>query len=722
MLLNDLMKQFDESVGETGPKFTGYWKGKDAGTPGKKMVGSESVKESPKQGMGAKTRIDPDLLNALALKKIHDKEAEKLKTANKLQKEKSTKDMIKIYAISIPTEYVKHYIETEDKDFALKKATNWQMNKMPQKFKEIVSQDENWKNVILKIWDQAKLAYKGKQLPQPKKAFPRSKDVSPIELAGGDTSHSQELVRKLNLIIADYRKKYGIDIHGLRLPGYAPMENAVNEEENPIDKITMDIPLFVRMMEYAREDAKDDMDLHQVTARAIQLMQQHDALDMNSYDTIINDQEPVDEGWLDKVYAAGRNFADTASLGTAKYGRAGIDWAAKNAMHQLGYADQGTSYQKELDQEIEKLDKDWKEEPGASLAGMGAALAIPIAGEYGAAVKGAQGLAGQALDTYGKAVKMYPLAKAALGYKDMKNPKVEDVAYQNPNLTPDQINKMNSTIQKTLKNKPYDVDKSAKDPRSFQQRLPQGKDTAPMPEYNRDVPNLMKTVPKKPSSQKMVNASMEMDEEKKGLYYYVNKRKKAGTSRDKDHPKAPSAQDWKNAAKTAKKESVELEENLLSRIAGLVGAYYGAQMGIPDAIMSTMDMPLGTYELTQHVLGGVAGYALGATMGDVAIGSTKALTKRMIRGALNKAMQAIKGGTPQEQAWKNYEAEVKVQYDKIKQAAAKGNKQEPRLIDKNTNQTESKIKGKDGKACWKGYRYAGTEYGKDKCVPVKKGK
>lgn len=44
---------------------------------------------------------------------------------------------------------------------------------------------------------------------------------------------------------------------------------------------------------------------------------------------------------------------------------------------------------------------------------------------------------------------------------------------------------------------------------------------------------------------------------KKGLYYYVNKRKKAGTSRDKDHPKAPSPQDWKDAAKTAKKESVE---------------------------------------------------------------------------------------------------------------------------------------------------------------------
>ena len=32
---------------------------------------------------------------------------------------------------------------------------------------------------------------------------------------------------------------------------------------------------------------------------------------------------------------------------------------------------------------------------------------------------------------------------------------------------------------------------------------------------------------------------------------------------------------------------------------------------------------------------------------------------------------------------------------------------------------ESKIKGADGKACWDGYRYAGTEDGKDKCVPVK---
>jgi hypothetical protein len=31
--------QLKQGLGESGPKFTGYWKGKDKKTPGKKMVG-----------------------------------------------------------------------------------------------------------------------------------------------------------------------------------------------------------------------------------------------------------------------------------------------------------------------------------------------------------------------------------------------------------------------------------------------------------------------------------------------------------------------------------------------------------------------------------------------------------------------------------------------------------------------------------------------------------
>ena len=35
---------------------------------------------------------------------------------------------------------------------------------------------------------------------------------------------------------------------------------------------------------------------------------------------------------------------------------------------------------------------------------------------------------------------------------------------------------------------------------------------------------------------------------------------------------------------------------------------------------------------------------------------------------------------------------------------------------------QGKKKGADGKECWKGYRFAGTKKGKDKCVKVKKRK
>jgi hypothetical protein len=37
------------------------------------------------------------------------------------------------------------------------------------------------------------------------------------------------------------------------------------------------------------------------------------------------------------------------------------------------------------------------------------------------------------------------------------------------------------------------------------------------------------------------------------------------------------------------------------------------------------------------------------------------------------------------------------------------------------NETEKK-KGIDGTPCWRGYRYAGTENGKDKCVPINENK
>ena len=63
----------------------------------------------------------------------------------------------------------------------------------------------------------------------------------------------------------------------------------------------------------------------------------------------------------------------------------------------------------------------------------------------------------------------------------------------------------------------------------------------------------------------MTKMAEEIEEENKGLYYNVNKRKKAGTSRSKDHPKAPTDKAWKDAAKTAKTESVESIKEMLLR-------------------------------------------------------------------------------------------------------------------------------------------------------------
>jgi hypothetical protein len=60
------------------------------------------------------------------------------------------------------------------------------------------------------------------------------------------------------------------------------------ENINPKDKITLDVPLFIRLLEYAREDAKTDMDLHNVAEKAIELSSTGDTLTMTDYDKIVN--------------------------------------------------------------------------------------------------------------------------------------------------------------------------------------------------------------------------------------------------------------------------------------------------------------------------------------------------------------------------------------------------------------------------------------------------
>jgi hypothetical protein len=65
---------------------------------------------------------------------------------------------------------------------------------------------------------------------------------------------------------------------------------------NPSDKITVDVPLFIRLLEYAREDAKTDMDLHNVAENAIKLSETGKTLTMAQYDEIVkNPQQELQE-------------------------------------------------------------------------------------------------------------------------------------------------------------------------------------------------------------------------------------------------------------------------------------------------------------------------------------------------------------------------------------------------------------------------------------------
>jgi hypothetical protein len=58
------------------------------------------------------------------------------------------------------------------------------------------------------------------------------------------------------------------------------------ENENPQDVIKVDIPLFLRLLEYAREDAKTDMDLHTMTDKLTKVCSDGTVAGMEHYEHV----------------------------------------------------------------------------------------------------------------------------------------------------------------------------------------------------------------------------------------------------------------------------------------------------------------------------------------------------------------------------------------------------------------------------------------------------
>jgi hypothetical protein len=59
------------------------------------------------------------------------------------------------------------------------------------------------------------------------------------------------------------------------------------EQENKMDVISVDVPLFIRLLEFAREDSTDDMQLHDIAEKLIELCADGDIMQMEQYDEIV---------------------------------------------------------------------------------------------------------------------------------------------------------------------------------------------------------------------------------------------------------------------------------------------------------------------------------------------------------------------------------------------------------------------------------------------------
>jgi hypothetical protein len=73
------------------------------------------------------------------------------------------------------------------------------------------------------------------------------------------------------------------------------------QEENKMDVITVDVPLFIRLLEFAREDATDDMMLHDVAEKLIEMCADGDIMQMEQYDEIVGSKEQVDTSGMNAV-------------------------------------------------------------------------------------------------------------------------------------------------------------------------------------------------------------------------------------------------------------------------------------------------------------------------------------------------------------------------------------------------------------------------------------
>jgi hypothetical protein len=91
-----------------------------------------------------------------------------------------------------------------------------------------------------------------------------------VKIDGENLAHTMELMPgRINVAVSEGK-----------------VSEIVSEEQEPkVDLVCMDVPFLIRVMEFAREDAKDDMILHQVAEKMV-AMSASKTLTMEDYDAI----------------------------------------------------------------------------------------------------------------------------------------------------------------------------------------------------------------------------------------------------------------------------------------------------------------------------------------------------------------------------------------------------------------------------------------------------
>jgi hypothetical protein len=71
-----------------------------------------------------------------------------------------------------------------------------------------------------------------------------------------------------------------------------------------IDVIKIDVPTFLRLLELAREDVKEDPDLHDITQKVVAISQER-VVTMNDYNEIVDFMKRQGDEEIDRIRRLG---------------------------------------------------------------------------------------------------------------------------------------------------------------------------------------------------------------------------------------------------------------------------------------------------------------------------------------------------------------------------------------------------------------------------------